>query len=512
MKDRFNILDTYAIVKELQHFNSYRLNNIYDIDNKTFLLKFDDFNNKRKCFIMIKSGQYLYHIYNPPKERRRLPSSFCMKLRKHIKNKRLQEFKMIKSDRVILLKFGTEEHTFKLIIELFSYGNIILCDKNDIILSLLRTHVYDNGTTILVNHKYPFEYLNSDGIIQNYDKFIGYYNNKEASPEYIENSIQTNTFNDALNNRIKIKLKSSIKHKKRVKLPPIESIKKHSKDKINKLTLKITEFNKKIEEMYENHPTKHENQQEYYELLNDYYAKVKELNYKIEKTYKGTNDAIEKLEKKEKKEKKQQKSNELKNKIKISLKIDKWYQKYRWFYTSNDHLVICGKNADQNEEIVKKHMQSNDIYLHSSVSGSGSTIIKYNENKKITPIDLEEAASFLICFSNAWKDKSPDSAYWVKPEQVSSTPESGEYIKKGSFVIRGKRNYIYRTSLELGCMIYNDKFMIAPYRRTQTNRIKITPGTNKRKTSINCIINKLNINKKEYDVIDKDLLYNIKIK
>ena len=61
-------------------------------------------------------------------------------------------------------------------------------------------------------------------------------------------------------------------------------------------------------------------------------------------------------------------------------------------------------------------------------------------------------------------------------------------------------------------MIYNDKFMIAPYRRTQTNRIKITPGTNKRKTSINCIINKLNINKKEYDVIDKDLLYNIKIK
>ena len=148
MKDRFNILDTYAIVKELQHFNSYRLNNIYDVDNKTFLLKFDDFKNKRKCFIMIKSGRYLYHIYNPPQERRRLPSSFCMKLRKHIKNKRLQEFKMIKSDRVILLKFGTEEHTFKLIIELFSYGNIILCDKNDIILSLLRTHVYDNGTAI----------------------------------------------------------------------------------------------------------------------------------------------------------------------------------------------------------------------------------------------------------------------------------------------------------------------------------------------------------------------------
>jgi hypothetical protein len=28
------------------------------------------------------------------------------------------------------------------------------------------------------------------------------------------------------------------------------------------------------------------------------------------------------------------------------------------------------------------------------------------------------------------------------PEQVSKTPESGEYLKKGSFVIRGDRNYM----------------------------------------------------------------------
>jgi hypothetical protein len=29
----------------------------------------------------------------------------------------------------------------------------------------------------------------------------------------------------------------------------------------------------------------------------------------------------------------------------------------------------------------------------------------------------------------------------VRPEQVSKTPEPGEYIAKGAFVIRGQRNY-----------------------------------------------------------------------
>jgi hypothetical protein len=36
----------------------------------------------------------------------------------------------------------------------------------------------------------------------------------------------------------------------------------------------------------------------------------------------------------------------------------------------------------------------------------------------------------------------------VLPEQVSKTPESGEYIPKGAFIIRGKRNY-YRCKLEV---------------------------------------------------------------
>ena len=57
---------------------------------------------------------------------------------------------------------------------------------------------------------------------------------------------------------------------------------------------------------------------------------------------------------------------------------------------------------------------------------------------------------FLISHTKAWGTSIPDSAYWVRPEQVSKTPESGEYLTKGSFVIRGHKNFIPVHKMELG--------------------------------------------------------------
>jgi len=159
-------------------------------------------------------------------------------------------------------------------------------------------------------------------------------------------------------------------------------------------------------------------------------------------------------------------------------------------------------------------MNANDIYLHSEVSGSGSAILINPEKKEIPPIDIEEAGSFVVCHSNAWKDKTPDYAYWVKPEQVSKTTESGEFVQKGAFIIRGKKNYIYRTQLELGCTIVDSHFMIAPYKCIQKmdkNKIKIMPGTQKRKKSLDIIIKKLQIDHKTYDHVDNIIPYGIKI-
>ncbi|NYT19251.1 MAG: DUF814 domain-containing protein, partial [Methanosarcinales archaeon] len=104
-------------------------------------------------------------------------------------------------------------------------------------------------------------------------------------------------------------------------------------------------------------------------------------------------------------------------------------------------LVVGGRDADTNEELVKKYMEKRDIVFHTQVPGAPITIIK-TEGKDVPETTLEEAARFVVSYSSIWKaGQFSGDCYWIRPEQVSKTPESGEYLKKGSFVIRGERNY-----------------------------------------------------------------------
>jgi hypothetical protein len=71
-----------------------------------------------------------------------------------------------------------------------------------------------------------------------------------------------------------------------------------------------------------------------------------------------------------------------------------------------------------------------------------------DEKLPISGKTLEEACLFAASYSRAWNQFGEASVYWVLPEQVSKTPESGEFVPKGAFIIRGKRNY-HRCKLEV---------------------------------------------------------------
>ncbi|MFC5136516.1 MULTISPECIES: ribosome rescue protein RqcH [Haloferacaceae] len=129
-------------------------------------------------------------------------------------------------------------------------------------------------------------------------------------------------------------------------------------------------------------------------------------------------------------------------------KPDDWYERFRWFHTSTGYLVIGGRNADQNEELVKKYMGNHDRFFHTQAHGGPVTLLKAaGPSESADPVDfseetLREAAQFAVSYSSDWKDgRGAGDAYMVEPDQVSKTPESGEYIEKGSFVIRGDRTY-----------------------------------------------------------------------
>lgn len=118
-----------------------------------------------------------------------------------------------------------------------------------------------------------------------------------------------------------------------------------------------------------------------------------------------------------------------------------WYDRFRWFKTSDGFLVVGGKDADTNEELVKKYMTKDDIFFHTQAHGAPVVIVK-TEGLEPSGAALEESATFAVSYSNVWKaGQYEGDCYYVLPDQVSKTPESGEYIEKGSFIVRGKRNY-----------------------------------------------------------------------
>ncbi|MFH1774365.1 MAG: ribosome rescue protein RqcH [Methanobacteriota archaeon] len=118
-----------------------------------------------------------------------------------------------------------------------------------------------------------------------------------------------------------------------------------------------------------------------------------------------------------------------------------WYEKFRWFISSDNFLVLGGRDAATNEILVKKHMSSNDVFVHADIHGAPAVVIK-TEGREIPEATMQEAFDFAASYSKAWKHNIFGlDVYWVAPEQVSKTAEHGEYIAKGAFVIRGKKNF-----------------------------------------------------------------------
>jgi predicted ribosome quality control (RQC) complex YloA/Tae2 family protein len=125
-----------------------------------------------------------------------------------------------------------------------------------------------------------------------------------------------------------------------------------------------------------------------------------------------------------------------------------WFERFKWFFTSEGKLVIAGRDAHTNDGIVKKHLKEKDLYAHTDIHGAPSTIIK--DGASATPEELRQACQFATAQSKGWVAAvSEGSAYWVYPDQVSKTPNPGEFVPRGAFIIRGKRNYEYHLPMEL---------------------------------------------------------------
>ncbi len=178
-----------------------------------------------------------------------------------------------------------------------------------------------------------------------------------------------------------------------------------------------------------------------YENASSKFEKARELERKVSRI----NEKIEELLRKIEELKYETKLLEVEEKAKIRRK--EWYEKYHWIIEDN-YLIIGGRNADQNESIVKKYMEPDDIFMHAEIHGAPVVIIK--AKGKISEKALKEAAIIAAAYSKAWKEGlGAIDVYWVWGKQVSKKPPSGEYLPKGAFMVYGKRNYIRNIPLTL---------------------------------------------------------------
>jgi len=189
-----------------------------------------------------------------------------------------------------------------------------------------------------------------------------------------------------------------------------------------------------------------------------------------------------------------------------------WFENFRWFISSDGNVVVGGRDAGSNDKVVKKYLKEGDRYAHADVHGASSCVIKSrNSNDEIIPISdrtLEEACLFASVYSRAWKQFAEAQAYWVNPEQVSKTPESGDFLPRGAFVIRGKRNYC-RCKLEMavGAVTINEtrKVMGGPVEAVKNlsdKYIVLSPGDMKKSVITNKLSKVFDVST---DVIDRVL-------
>lgn len=204
---------------------------------------------------------------------------------------------------------------------------------------------------------------------------------------------------------------------------------------------------------------------------NALYQKGKECKDKMQ----GAQEALKETERRLAQKLKEGESRKKETKKTVRKTKEFWFERYKWFITSGGKLVLAGRDAHSNDQVVKKHLKNTDRFSHADVHGAPSVVIV--NGAEADEQEMTEVCTFALAHSKAWMaGASEGTAYWVLPDQVSKMAQAGEFVPRGGFVIRGKRNYVYHLPLELavGEIIHEGerKIMCAPLSAMQAHSSK----------------------------------------
>ncbi|RKP24057.1 fibronectin-binding protein A N-terminus-domain-containing protein, partial [Syncephalis pseudoplumigaleata] len=500
------------------------------------------------------------------RDKANMPSNFCMKLRKHIRMRRLTNIRQLGTDRIVHFEFlGNEaEGDYHLFVEFYASGNIILTDHAYRIIALLRVVQPNESVRFAVREPYPlhtdaarrdWQPLPADDVLQtdirgavqaagakdNLKRTLaGLPALADLGPVLVEHAIRVaglepqlkvatdfdagagrrarryNEFHpflcaqhralpyrefdsfDACVDEFYSRIESQKLETKTVQ-QELDADKKLSKIKrdqfarASSLAVTQTENERRAElilgnldlveraikyirhhmecgtdwtllwRMIQNHPQNKfilglsaasgkpvkisiDATMTAYANARAFFDQKRQSAVKYTKTMAQADKAFKSAEKKIRQDLRQ---------VKITATINRmrkpfWFEKFMWFISSEGYLVIAGRDMQQNEIIVKRYLRKDDKYVHADLHGAATVVVKNPHSYPPPPSTMFQAGVMSVCQSRAWEAKMLASAYWVNADQVSKTAPSGEYLTTGSFMIRGKRNFLPPVNLVYG--------------------------------------------------------------
>mgnify|MGYP001181355893 CR=1 FL=1 len=450
--------------------NSY-LKKIYHYEG-LWLFKFNHFYFVFEPGINIWIGEF--------KERESNLHSLSIKIRKEIGDQKILSFDLVENDKTIVIQFKNH----KLVLELYAKGNLILLNNENKVIVLTRIYS-ECSHGKLYNIKEFKDYTDYEVL-----KYGWVTENKEIGDKY-------DNFNNILE-AMEALWKSRQDSKNNIKVGKKEKKNKKKFSIEDNINNQISGFNNKINKKLEE--VEKLESVDYNEID---YKKLEEIHNNRKLMVKKMENAELALEEKQKSKLKEDRKPKVE---KTKLFNNQWYQKYHWWYTKNNFLVVGGRNATDNEKLVKTYLGDNDLYFHSEDPGSGSFIL-FTENNTPDFSDIDETAEGVLALSTYWGLSSSGDVFYVKGSQVTKTAPSGEYVGKGSFMTYGKKEIIKINGITLGYCIYDNKLMLAPFRiisRINGKNVKLKPRTDIKKMKGRIISNAL---KKNLNIELNDDLY-----
>ncbi|MDD1699745.1 MAG: NFACT family protein [Methanoregula sp.] len=545
-------IDVKAVTSELSKKLPLWIDKVYQFDTRTLAIRLNG-ENKAKYQMIIEAGRRAHLVKDlpePPKN----PPQFAMLLRKYLSGGKVLDIHQHGLERILVFDIGKGSHTYRLILELFDEGNIVLTDENYQIIKPLRHHRFKNRE-IIPHAIYTLGSTDPTASLENLTFVIGnddrdlvrclaiacmlggtyaeYICQKSGldktlpassvNPEIIFTAVQDlffrvvhapepviyakhcepialwygndvqhfQTFSEALEAFYPLTKAEKKTAEGKSKLTKEERILKYQKSAIKKFEEKIEKTEAIVAAMYENYSfvstlissldlaSKTHSWQEIEKITKEsnspdakkivaFYPEDAAVEIDIGKRVKifvhdGIEqnagryyDVIKKFRKKKEGALKAMKTappkkKEVRREFVFMKKL--WYHRFRWFVTSDGVVVLGGRDASQNDELVKKYMGGQDTFVHADVHGASVVIVKGKTDR------MDEVAQFAASYSGSWRSGhfSAD-VYSALPAQVSKTPEPGEFISRGSFIVRGERTYYRNVPLAVGIGL-----MLEPY-------------------------------------------------